>query len=122
VFSSFRKNAIQCFHFLINKNILKDNFNEYVDRLGRTLLHLIFQYDLYECLLEDTSNSILLGNINNLLTKDFNGDSPLNYIYIYNALECFKVLCKNSFDPLTLFKIIKSNNEGSSFIEKCVLL
>ena len=56
---------------------------KYVDRLGRTFLHLIFEYDFAQALEKIDIN------IEDLFQEDYNGDYVINYIYIYNANNCF---------------------------------
>ena len=115
MFENYRVKSIACFIYLFK--LLKDSVNkDYVDRLGRTILHQIFQYDLYECL----SDKEVLSNIELLFMKDFNGETVVEYIYTYNAKECFKVLLYNYFDAQVLYKEIKS--KGINFFQKCVLL
>ena len=55
----------------------------YVDRLGRTFLHLIFEYDFTEAL--ENINITL----DDLFQEDYNGDYVINYTYIYNSSNCF---------------------------------
>ena len=58
-------------------------------------------------------------SLEDLQIKDSNGDSLLDYVFIYNSKICFKVLCEKYFDPLDLYKYIQSIYH--SFIEKCAL-
>ena len=48
------------------------------------MLHVIFQYDLYECL-----ESINF-EFEKFFVKDFNGDNVIDYSILYNSKSCFK--------------------------------
>lgn len=149
-FAAYRKRSIDCFLYLIShKSILPSWLNDtniysnYVDRLGRTLLHLIFQYDLHECLygMVNKRETREVVNMDNLKIKDFNGESVFDYVYIYNSTNCFKFLCESGIgktmnSALFIYKHLSSRSEdessnnsdsngkgivGVSFVEQCVL-
>lgn len=91
-----------------------------IDRLGRTILHLIIQYDLHECLEEEILINLNIKNLEDLFIKDFNGDTAIDYLYIYNSSEsCKKILeyFKNLVNEL--YKEIKRYN--IDFIKKCFI-
>ena len=67
-----------------------------VDRLGRSYLHLIFEYNIVEAL--DYINV----PIEDLFLEDNNGEYAINYIYLYNAENCFWKVAK---DPKFLHDI-----------------
>ena len=87
----------------------------YTDRLGRTFLHLIFEYDFSEAL--DKINI----SLEDLFQEDYNGDYVINYTYIYNACQCFWKVAK---DPVFLSKIYLkirekyNSNKGAKYILK----
>ncbi len=114
MFSHFRKRSIECFLFLIEK--YKDELINQIDRLGRTVFHLIIQDDLFECISDFSIHKILFDN---LLTYESNGDCILDYFFIYNAKKCFNTLSNNTFYENLLYKEIR--NTYPNFIEKCVL-
>ena len=60
-----------------------------LDRLGRTYLHLIFEYDFDEAL--DSINI----DLEDLYNEDINGEFAINYIYIFNAERCFIKIAKD---------------------------
>jgi hypothetical protein len=91
--------------------------NNYVDRLGRTIIHFIFQYDLFECLY----NKEILSSLDQLFIKDFNGDMVIDYIYIYDSIECFKLIMDEFFDPENFYKNLKEKWSRENFLKKCVL-
>jgi hypothetical protein len=116
VFENYRSNSIKCFQNLFTS--LKDSINQnYVDRLGRTLIHFIFQYDLHECLY----NKEVLTSIDQLFIKDFNGDMVIDYIYIYDSIECFKSIMDGYFNPENFYKNLKVKWSRDNFIQKCIL-
>ena len=67
-----------------------------VDRLGRSYLHLIFEYNIVEAL--DYINV----PIEDLFLEDNNGEYAINYIYLFNAENCFWKVAK---DPKFLHDI-----------------
>ena len=86
-------------------NYIYDNIPEqrkYIDRLGRSFLHLIFEYDFMEALNDK--------NITNedLFQIDKNGDYVINYVYIYNAGKCFWKVAKDPFFLGNLYKEIRN--------------
>ena len=67
-----------------------------MDRLGRSYLHIIFEYNIVEAL--DYINV----PIEDLFLEDNNGEYAINYIYLYNAENCFWKVAK---DPKFLHDI-----------------
>jgi hypothetical protein len=62
---------------------------KYVDRLGRTYLHLIFEYNIYEAL--ENINV----EIEDLFIEDNNGNCTLSYSCLYESEHCFWTIAKN---------------------------
>jgi hypothetical protein len=85
-----------------------------VDRLGRTIYHLILQNDLYECL----EIVKIIDCFDLLLTKNFNGDSLIDYLYIFNPFKSFEFLLKN-IGIETFYKQLKLN--GINFLRNILL-
>jgi ankyrin repeat protein len=109
VFNSSRKKAIECFTYMLKQY---PGMKGSVDRLGRTILHYITQYDIYECL------GLLEPELAEYFVKDFNGETCIDYIYIYNSKNCLKALL-DKFELSVLVKEIQAN--CSSFIEKIII-
>ncbi len=112
VFKKYQKKCLEMFHYIYEN--LPEQRN-YTDRLGRTFLHLIFEYDFNEAL-----DKIDI-SLDDLFQEDYNGDYVINYIYIYNANQCFWKVAK---DPAFLSKLYLkirekySHNKGSKYILK----
>ena len=112
IFKKEQKKCLKMFNYIYNK---LPKQRDYVDRLGRTFLHLIFEYDFSDAL--ENLNITL----DDLFKEDYNGDWVINYIYIYNSTQCFWKVAK---DPSFLSKIYlaireKSNdNKGSKYFLK----
>jgi hypothetical protein len=83
-----------------------------IDRLGRTVLHYILQYDLFECL------TIAEFELSNYFNKDFNGDTCIDYISLYNSKNCLKSLL-DKFELSTIVKEIQTG--GVDFVEKIIV-
>jgi len=73
IFTNEKDNCIKMFNYIYDK---LPNEREYKDRLGRTYLHIIFEYDFIHAL--DTINI----NLDELFIQDNNGDFVINYVYI----------------------------------------
>ena len=112
IFKKEQKKCLKMFNYIYNK---LPKQREYVDRLGRTFLHLIFEYDF-----NDALENISI-NLDDLFKEDYNGDCVINYIYIYNSTQCFWKVAK---DPSFLTKIYLkirekfSENKGSKYLLK----
>ena len=74
----------------------------YIDRLGRTFLHLIFEYDFMEAL---NGKNI---NLEDLFMTDKNGEYVINYVYIYNSGKCFWKVAKDPFFLSDLYRNIRN--------------
>jgi hypothetical protein len=85
---------------------------ENIDRLGRSILHQIVQYDLYECF------EFVNFELADYFKKDFNGDTAIDYTYIYNSKNCLKYIL-DKFDISNLVKEIQTSN--INYIEKIVI-
>ena len=73
-------------------NFIYDNLpdqRKYIDRLGRSFLHLIFEYDFMEAL---NGKEI---SLEDLFQTDKNGEYVINYVYIYNSGKCFWKVAKD---------------------------
>ena len=88
---------------------------KYVDRLGRTFLHMIFEYDFSQALEKMDIN------LEDLFLEDYNGDYVINYIYIYNANNCFLEVAKDSKCLAEIYRLIRKKyeeNKGGKYIFK----
>ena len=86
-------------------NYIYDNLPEqkrYIDRLGRTFLHLVFEYDFMEALNDKNVT------MEDLFQIDKNGQYVINYVYIYNSGRCFWKVAK---DPTFLAELYKKIRE-----------
>ena len=68
------------------------------DRLGRTYLHIIFEYDFYHALNKMNTN------LDDLFITDNKNNFVIDYVYIYNSNQCFFKVAK---DPEFLSKLYK---------------
>ena len=112
VFTKYQNKCLKMFHYIYEK--LPEQRN-YTDRLGRTFLHLIFEYDFNEAL--DKINI----SLDDLFQEDYNGDYVINYIYIYNANQCFWKVAKDPAFLSQLYLKIRekfSHNKGAKYILK----
>ena len=111
----FKKEHNKCLKMF---NHIYENFPEqrkYVDRLGRTFLHLIFEYDFAEALEKIDIN------IEDLFQEDYNGDYVINYIYIYNANNCFFKVASDYNILSDIYRLIRKKyeeNKGGKYILK----
>ena len=80
IFTKYQDKCLKMFNYIYD-NIPEQR--EYKDRLGRTYLHLIFEYDFMEAL----ENKNIAAN--DLFQEDNNGDYVINYVYRFNAGKCF---------------------------------
>ncbi len=112
IYKKEKEKCKEMFNYIYEKLPEQKNF---VDRLGRTYLHVIFEYDFNEAL--DKINI----NIDELFKEDYNGEYVINYVYIYNSNECFWKVAK---DPEFLAKIYLEtrkryeNNKSAKYILK----
>jgi hypothetical protein len=104
VFSEHREKSLNCFKHLFNKI----DQNLCTDRLGRNIVHYIMMNDLFEIFDINQFEDKLL------FVKDFNGDTPIDYLYIYNSINCIKIIL-NQFDG-KFFIHLEENN--INFLEK----
>ena len=93
IFKKYLNNCLGMFAFIF-KNLPEQKSK--VDRLGRSYLHLIFEYNIAEAL--DYINV----PIEDLFLEDNNGEYAINYIYLYNTENCFWKVAK---DPKFLHAI-----------------
>ena len=95
IFKNEKENCVKMFNYIYDK--LPEQ-REYKDRLGRTFLHVIFEYDF-----EPALKNVKI-NLDELFIQDNNGDFVINYVYIYNSNQCFWKVAK---DPEFLAKLYK---------------
>ena len=112
IFIKDQKKCLKMFNHIYNK--LPEQRN-YVDRLGRTFLHIIFEYDFDEAL-KDIKISI-----EDLFQEDANGDFVINYIYIYNSNKCFFQVASDAKFLSEIYCLIRKKyeeNKGGKYILK----
>ena len=121
IFEKEQKRCSDMFHFIIENYPEQKN---YVDRLGRTYLHIIFQFDFSEAL---KGTEVL---IDELFKIDNNGDYVINYAYKYNSNDSFTQICQNFNNLQELYLKIREEsklNKGlyykreEVFFEKCAI-
>ena len=86
LFNKYKKKCIDMFNY-IYQNLPEQK--KLVDRLGRTYLHLILEYNIDEALINKNIE------LEELFIEDNNGIFALNYMYIFNAENCFWKIIKN---------------------------
>jgi len=104
VFSDHREKSLKCFKHLFGKI----DQNLCTDRLGRNIVHYIIMNDLFEIFDINQFEDKLL------TVKDFNGDTPIDYLYIYNSINCIKIIL-NHFDGKFFIRLDENN---INFLEK----
>ena len=111
----FRKNQERCikmFNYIYEK--LPEQ-RKYKDRLGRTFLHLIFEYDFMEALNEKKIT------MDDLFLEDGNGDYVINYVYLYNSGMCFWKVARDPLFLGNLYREIRNKyaqNKSGKFLSK----
>ena len=95
IFKNEKENCIKMFNYIYENLPQQRN---YKDRLGRTYLHIIFEYDFIPALKN------INFSLDDLFITDNNGDFVINYVYIYNSNQCFWKVAK---DPEFLAKLYK---------------
>ena len=112
IFKKEQKKCLKMFNYICDK--LPEQKN-YVDRLGRTYLHLIFEYDFSDAI------DVKKVTFDDLFQEDYNGDYVINYTYIYNSKKCFFKVAKDATSLRELYLKIRekySRNKGSKYILK----
>ena len=112
IFIKNQEKCIKMFNYIYEK--LPEQ-RKYTDRLGRTFLHLIFEYDFMEALNEKKITT------EDLFLEDGNGDYVINYVYIYNSGKCFWKVARDPFFLGNLYREIRnkfSQNKSSKFLLK----
>ena len=102
IFKKEQKRCSDMFHFIIENYPEQKN---YIDRLGRTYLHVIFQFDFSESL---KGTDIL---IEELFKIDNNGDYVINYLYKYNSKDSFNQICLNFQNLQELYLKIREESK-----------
>ena len=113
--SIFKKDQEKCFNMFYYIYEKLPEQKEYTDRLGRTFLHIIFEYD-FEKALDKISV-----NLEDLFKEDNNGDYVINYVFIYNSNHCFWKVAKDKEFLSNMYKEIRKrykNNKNSKYILK----
>ena len=112
IFTKNQDKCIKMFNYIYEK--LPEQ-RKYVDRLGRTFLHLIFEYDFMEALNEKNITT------EDLFKEDKNGDYVINYVYRYNSGKCFWKVARDPYFLGNLYREIRnrySQNKSSKFLLK----
>ena len=112
IFKKYQKKCLKMFNYIYSKLTEQRNC---VDRLGRTYLHLIFEYDFYEALDQ------IKYSLEDLFIEDYNGDYVINYTYIYKANQCFWKVAKDPISLCQLYLTIRekyTENKNSKYILK----
>ena len=113
IFKKERERCVKMFNYIYEKfpeqRLLKD-------RLGRTFLHIIFEYDFDHAL-----NKINI-NLDDLFITDNNNNYVIDYVYIYNASQCFYKVAKDHEFLSKLYKEIRikyesRNKKKETFLE-----
>ena len=112
--SIFNKNKKKCKEMFdyIYQNLPEQK--KLVDRLGRTYLHLIFELNFADVL--DNMNI----DIDDLFIEDYNGEYVLNYIYIYNAEDCFYKIIKDGNRLRNLYITARKKYKISKGSDICI--
>ena len=95
IFKNEKENCVKMFNYIYDK--LPEQ-REYKDRLGRTFLHIIFEYDF-----EPALKNVKI-NLNDLFIQDNDNNFVIDYVFIYNSNQCFWKVAK---DPEFLAKLYK---------------
>ena len=112
VFQREQEKCLKMFSYIYEK--LPEQ-RTYTDRLGRTFLHLIFEYDFSEAL------DKIDVKLEDLFQEDYNGDYVINYIYIYNSNNCFWKVAKDPNFLAKMYMMIREKyekNKGAKYILK----
>ena len=104
IFKKDQEKCFKMFYYIYEK--LPEQKN-YVDRLGRTFLHIIFEYDFNYAI--DKINI----NLEDLFQEDNNGDYVINYVYLYNSSQCFWKVAKDPEFLAELYKEIRKKYENN---------
>ena len=92
--NKYKDKCIKMFNYIYN-NLPEQR--KYKDRLGRTYLHIIFEFNLSEAL-----NNII-PDLGDLFVEDNSGQFAVNYIYLYDAYESFCSLAKNPDNMIVIY-------------------
>ena len=76
IFKKEKEKCIKMFNYIYEKLPEQRNLK---DRLGRTFLHIIFEYDFYDAL------DRIKFNLDDLFISDNNNNYVIDYVYIYNS-------------------------------------
>ena len=112
IFLKNQEKCIKMFNYIYEKMPEQKKFT---DRLGRTFLHVIFEYDFMEALNEKNITT------EDLFQEDANGDYVINYVYIYNSGKCFWKVARDPYFLGNLYREIRNRftmNKGSKFLLK----
>ena len=112
IFKKEQEKCIKMFNYIYEQ--LPEQRN-YIDRLGRTFLHILFEYDFHIIL--DKINI----NLEDLFKEDNNGEYVINYVYIYNSNQCFWKVAKDPKFLADIYKEIRKryeNNRSAKYLLK----
>ena len=112
IFVKNQEKCIKMFNYIYEK--LPEQ-RKYRDRLGRTFLHLVFEYDFMEAINEKKITT------EDLFLEDGNGEYVINYSYIYNSGKCFWKVARDPYFLGNLYREIRnkySQNKGAKFLLK----
>lgn len=122
IFTNSRKKCAAMFEY-IHKNFPEQKKKQ--DRLGRTYMHMIFEYDFDEALKN------IDFDFNDLFVKDYNSQYALSYCYLYKSHKTFYKISKDQKFLQELYLTIreKYNEDGpdelikgkEKFLEMCFL-
>ena len=121
IFNRYKNKCMEMFKYIFENMPEQRNL---VDRLGRTCFHIIFEYDFAEAIFD---NNII--ELEDLFKQDNNGEFAINYIYIFNASDCFYKVAKDEKFLMNLYLEArnrfqlknKSNGGETKFLENLFL-
>ena len=112
IFKKEQEKCFKMFYYIYEK--LPEQKN-YIDRLGRTYLHIIFEYDFWYALEKININ------LEDLFQEDNNGEYVINYVYIYNSCQCFWKVAKDPEFLAEIYREIRKryeNNKSAKYLLK----
>ena len=101
----YREKCILMFNYIF---VTFPEQKKYKDRLGRTFLHLIFEYNLTEALNYNISIDLV-----DLFEEDNMGQYAINYVYIYDAHESFSSLIQSPENVYQIYLAIRTKFQES---------
>ena len=92
--NKFKDKCVKMFDYIYN-NLPEQR--KYRDRLGRTYLHIIIEFNIYEALNNITPE------LGDLFVEDNSGQFAINYIYLFDSYESFCSLAKTSENIIGIY-------------------